>query len=360
MRFVCYRENGMNGSQEPIKKAPRRSLEKLTKLRVEGFPLPEKIQAFYWDNEDRGFGVAISPGGTRTYVVQSRVNAKTVRIKIGTHGRWTIQQAREAAKKLLFQMDAGTDPRAEEKRIKAQVKTLQQLADEYCENKKTKNGHPLSERTKADIQRHVKKSFCKWANEPVRSIDAEACRKRFNEMSATGPVQANQSMRVLRALLNYARKRSKTSDGVATLLVENPVAVITDESMWNAEVERDERIPHDKLGAVWVSLQSLRAASTPTSVDRTLVDYVLFLMLCGARRKEATTLKWDQVKLDEAAPSWHLPDPKNRRPLTRPLSSMAREILAERFEHRDEENPYVFPKRYGDGHIDGMRLAVAS
>lgn len=335
----------------------RRSNEKLTKLRVEGFPLPDKGQAFYWDTDPRGFGVGVTPGGTRTYVAQARINGKSTRIKIGVHGRWTCDEARKKARELLMGMDKGIDPRAEEKKRKAQGITLQQVADDYCANKKTKHGS-LTTRSQADIKRHVKKSFAAWADKPVRNIDSEACRKRFAEMSATGPVQANQAFRILRALLNYARKGSKTDDGIATLLAENPVTVISDKSMWNAETPKDERVPHDKVGAVWAHVQSLRAAGSQTATSRTSADYVAFLMLTGARRGEACGLTWDRVKLDEGAGSWHLEETKNRRPITRPLSEVARELLVARFETRDEENEYVFPGRHGEGHFDGQALSV--
>lgn len=335
----------------------RRSTDNLTKLRVEGFPLPVKGQEFHWDTDPRGFGVGIAPGGTRTYVAQARVAGKSVRVKIGSHGRWTVSQAREAARELLLQMDKGIDPRAEKKKLQAQGITLQQLADDYCANKKTKHG-PLTERTQQDIKRHVLKSFAAWTNKPVRTIDAAACRKRFAEMSATGPVQANQAFRVLRALLNYARKSSKTDEGVATLLAENPVTAISDKSMWNAETPREERIPHDKVGAVWTLIQELRAAGNQTSSSRTCADYVAFLMLTGARRGEACALTWDRVTLEKGAATWHLEDTKNHRPITRPLSEVAREMLVARYEARDEKNPYVFPGRHGASHFDGQALSV--
>lgn len=336
---------------------PRRSTEKLTKLKVENYVALDGRQTFYWDMELRGFGVGITPGGTRTYVAQARVNGKTVRVKIGVHGRWTCDEARRSARDTLIAMDKGVDPRAEERKQKAQGVTLSDLAADYKLNKKTKHGS-LTDRTKQDIDRHVTKSFAAWADKPVRLIDAAACKKRFADMSKVGPTQANQAFRVLRGLLNYARKTSKGADGVATLLVENPVTAITDGSMWNSEKPREERIPFEKVGAVWACLQALRTASKQTRAGRTAADYVCFLMLCGARRSEACELTWDRVNLTENAGTWHLAVSKNHKPITRPLSETARKMLFERFESRDEENPFVFPGRFGEGHFDGQAISV--
>jgi integrase len=125
--------------------------------------------------------------------------------------------------------------------------------------------------------------------------------------------------------------------------------------MWNAEVPKDRRVPHDKVGAVWNYLQAQRAAGNQTKNSRTCADYVAFLMLTAARPGEAQQLTWANVNLEEGAGWWHIEDPKNRKPITRPLSEAAREILAARFKMRDENDPYVFPARSGGGHLKQAR-----
>ena len=59
--------------------------------------------AFIWDDEVKGFGLRVSPGGTRSYVLSYRAgrgrNAPQHRITIGKHGSpWTPELARREAR----------------------------------------------------------------------------------------------------------------------------------------------------------------------------------------------------------------------------------------------------------------------
>ncbi|MES3004291.1 MAG: Arm DNA-binding domain-containing protein [Pseudomonadota bacterium] len=51
-------------------------------------------QTFYRDDELRGFGLRVTASGSRSYIAQGRVGVRTRRVTIGTHGRWTCDEAR--------------------------------------------------------------------------------------------------------------------------------------------------------------------------------------------------------------------------------------------------------------------------
>jgi integrase len=353
----------------------RRSTSKLTERFVNGLKPPATGQDFHWDGGDgavKGFGVGITAAGTRTYVAQGRVNGKSVRLKIGLHGNWNADEARKEAKDLLRSMESGVDPREEKLKAKAQGITLRQVMEDYCAHKKTRLGFPLKDRTKADIKRHVTVSFKDWTDKPVASITPDACLKRFREMSVTGPVSANQALRVLRALLNAAREASETAEGVATILPQNPVSKI--KKKWNAEIPREGRIPHDMIGLAWNWLQA-RRESARTIDDRSSADLVAMLLLTGARLGEMCNLEWEHVKLAEDSGSFHLPDPKNRRAVTLPLNAPARDILRARLALLEEDDPererrakrerpeagrYVFASWGKSGHITEVKKTLAA
>jgi integrase len=113
-----------------------------------------------------------------------------------------------------------------------------------------------------------------------------------------------------------------------------------------------------KVGAFWVALEKLRE-EVRTRDERTCIDYVAFLLLTGARGSEAAELTWDRADLPENAPgSWHLPDPKNGRPVTFPLSTAAKDMLLsikQKQEASEEATPYVFPSWGKTGHITDAR-----
>jgi integrase len=330
---------------------------KLVKSRVELIAPPRSGQAFHWDSELPGFGVRVSASGVRSYVAQGRVKGKTRRVTIGTHGRWTCEEARRQAREILRHMDMGIDPHEEKQRAAALGVTLHEVATAYQRDRELK---PLSKR---DIERHITTTFQEWAERPAAGITRDACMRLFRQVSARSPSQANQAFVILRALLNYARAAYRAPDGTSTL-PENPVAVLSEAKLWNRERARETRIPLSKVGAVWATLEKLRG-EVRTRDEHTCIDYVAFLLLTGARGSEAAELTWDRVDLpDGAVATWHLPDPKNGKPVTFPLSKAARDLLQSRKRKTTERadaneggpaSQYVFPSWGKTGHITDAR-----
>lgn len=81
-------------------------------------PIVESLQAserdqYIWDFELPGFGVKVTPAGSRVYLVQYRMGGRrgrTRRITIGRHGSISAEAAREAAKRIKQTINSGTDP----------------------------------------------------------------------------------------------------------------------------------------------------------------------------------------------------------------------------------------------------------
>lgn len=326
-------------------------MPKLTKTVVEQLSVPATGEKLYWDNELRGFGVRVTALGKRSYIAQGRVHGKSERVTIGPHGRWTCEEARKRARDVLRDMDKGISPRVEKKRLAIQGKTLREVMRDYLADR------TLKPSSRADIEKHVTKSFKAWADEPVVRITRDMCDQRFRELSDGGlhgkrpaPQQANQAFVILRALLTYARGKYRAPDGTP-ILPENPVTVLSETKRWHRSQPRTGRIPDDKIGAVWALLHGTFASDAHTAAARTGAAVVAFLLLTGARWSEAAQLTWDRVNVE--AGWWHLPDPKNRNPVTLPLSRPAQELLELR--PRVRGNPYVFPARSGGKHVIDAR-----
>ena len=323
---------------------PKITPVKLTKTIVENVKLPEKGQAFLWDIELKGFGVRFTPTA-RTYIAQGRVAGRDRRVTLGKHGVLTVQQARKRAQRELFKMSEGKDPVKEKKRREAQGVTLGQVVEAYLKDRRS-----LKESSRADILKHLEGSFSDWKDKPIVSITRDKVLTRFRERSDKSYAQANQAFRNLRALINYATGAYQ-AEGVS-IISENPVKAISDLKMWNHVKPRSGRIPNDKIGTVWNTLQGLRNAPEQTPISRTMADAVTFLLLTGARWSEMASLTWDRVNLDEGY--WHIPDPKNRTSVTFPLSSGAVDILKE----RPQKGEHVFPARTATGHIIEARSVL--
>lgn len=324
---------------------------KLTKTVVEKLPIPATGQALFWDDELPGYGVRVTATGVRSYIVQGRANGKERRVTIGQHGKphgdaktetLTADKARKLAMGLIASLSKGVDPVVEKERKETLAVTLQDVCNVYCKERRTKKGGELTPRTKADIQRHIEKSFTDWKDRPVAKITRDMCSGKFTELSAKGATQANQAFRILRALLNYAREAYRP--GGVPILLENPVSVVSGKKMWNPNNARNGRIPLEQVGAVWNLLQHKRATDAVLPAGKTGADIVLFLMLTGCRWSEAAQLTWDRVNLSNG--TWHIPDPKNHNEVTFPIPAPLRTMLETRT--KTKGNPYVFPSRLKD------------
>jgi integrase len=315
---------------------------KLTKSFVDNLTLPTSGQTLIWASEPKGFGIRLTPK-SRVYVVQARVNGKTRRVTLGTHGVITADQAYKKAIKALAEMIDGIDPSAEKARKKALSVTLRKVADDYIYDR----GNKLKASTIKDINRQIDVNFSTWANKPISSITREKTSRKHTEISKRAPGQADLAFRVLRALFNYAMSEYRPDD--TPILLENPVNVLSQSKKWNKLKPRETRIPNDQIGNAWNKLKSLREDPAQTTVGKTNADLITFLLLTGARLNEGSALTWDRVNLDEG---WfYLPDPKNSNPVILPLSTELIKILAA----RPRKNKYIFPARSTDGHITDPR-----
>ena len=318
----------------------------LTNLRVDRARLPVSGQTFVWCSQDHGFGVRLNASGTRTFVVQGRVDGRERRVSIGRRDVFTVDRARDRAREILRSMRMGIDPVAEKEKQAHMAVTLRQAIADYGANKRTKNG-PLKARTQMDIDAHSRRSFADWLDKPVTSITRDACADRFAELSKRGPTTANQAFRYLRSILNYARNRHWVDD--EPLLRHNPVDVLN--YSWHPAKARSERIPCDRIGAVWRMLGVQARDGSVARGERTAAAFVQFLILTGARLREACELTWDRLNLDHPLPSWVIRPEQSKTGSGRvlPLSAQAAAIL--RSQPHVADSAFVFTSRDGKSHV---------
>ena len=324
---------------------------KLNKTTVEAIEPPDKGYALVWDSEQSAFGLRITASGVRSYIVETRVSGKTRRVTLGKHGKLTADDARRNAKSVISSMTLGTDVTAEKRREKTLGVTLGQVVTAYKKNRVTRSGEPLKARTKADIDRHLEKNLSEWKDKPITAIRRDMVLAKYEALKESSIAQANQCMRVLGALINYASERYRTPDD-ERIIVDNPTHVLKRTKTLQAVKPRKTMVPLDRLGEYWSELQNLRTDPALLDSGRTAADMAALLMLTGIRLGEATTLKWSSVDLDAA--SMHLADTKNRTSVTLPLSDQAVEILRS----RQSDAEYVFTGRYGRGYMKNCRTQL--
>jgi hypothetical protein len=112
---------------------------KITKRAVDAVR-PGDRDSFIWDTETKGFGLKVTPTGSRIYVLQARLSGELRRYTIGKHGSsWMPDKARTEALRLRGQIANGIDP-AEAKNEAKRGLRIAELCDLYlvegCDKKK--------------------------------------------------------------------------------------------------------------------------------------------------------------------------------------------------------------------------------
>ncbi|MCO6413529.1 MAG: integrase family protein [Thiogranum sp.] len=323
-------------------------MAKLSNSSVASLPVPAKGQKLHWCSSLSGFGVRVTASGAKSYIVQGRIKGtgKERRYTIGPCHLLDYAEARKRALDRLRELHDGKDPQVEKRKRLAQGLTLREVMKDYIKNKRTKHG-PLRPSSKADIEKCVTKVLADWADKPVTTITRESVVKRFRELSASGPAQANQVFRNLRALCNWARETSVAPDGTYPILPINPVVQAFKSVQWNKEEAREEFVPLPKLGAVWNMLTERADNERFHPADVTAAHLVMFLILTGARIGEGSALRWSQVNLDDEVPSFTFAETKNHNVVTIPLSTQLQALLKARVAVRRKNEEYVFPSRAG-------------
>jgi integrase len=315
---------------------------KLSKSSIDKLPIPESQPAFHRDDEIRGFGVKVFPSGVKTFFLEKRVAGKVKRITIGRFGELTAEQARKQAVKLAGQIASGGDPVAEKRQAELKAITLAEAFADYLGTRKD-----LKPKTLKDYERVIGKAFDDWRGKPLLSITKDMVAKRHTLLGEqSGEAWANLSMRVLRALFNFAAGRYEDSQG-RSLIAENPVKRLSQTRAWYRVERRQTVIKLHELQAWFSGVMALG--------NEILRDYLLLMLLTGLRRNEAAKLQWADVDL--AAKTLTVRDPKNRRDHTLPLSDFLFDMLARR--KTGAVNGYVFPGAGAGGYIVEPRKQMA-
>lgn len=310
--------------------------KKLTKKFVDSAVCEEgKIQTIYWDSELKCFGIRVTPTN-KTYVVQTRVSGKSVRVTIGKHGPFTPEQARTDAKRLLVDMARGLNPNQFKKDCAAKGVTLKEAYQTYIASRK------LSETTLRDYDKAMRLGFHDWADKPVTAISRGIVESRFNLLSEKSAAQANQMFRFLRALLNFAKEKYASLDG-EPLFPSNPCDRLTALKKWHAIPRRTRYLEPHQIKPWFEALDKLEH-----DTEHTLKDFCIFVLLTGCREQEAAQLKWENVDLVGGTVSFVLT--KNHKTHTLPLGPWLKNLIVQRHKTHGS-GTYVFPANNQYGHL---------
>lgn len=304
-------------------------------------PNGKSSQAFYRDSVIAGFGLRVTSGGAKSFIVEKRVDGRVKRKTLGRYGNLTVEQARKEAQKFLGKVASGVDPIREGQEKRARRITLNDAFQDYLATRKN-----LKPNTLNDYKRSMKEMFKDWQTRALSDISRDMVITRHAEYGARSPARADNGMRILRAIFNHALQRYQDASG-KPFLVANPVEVLSHQRAWY-KVERRQTLIKDHQLKAWYE-------ATMQLNNQTTRDYLHLVLLTGLRRTEAATLTWEQVDFKEKTLT--ITETKNSRIHRLPFSDAIEELLQRRFD--EKSSPFVFPSDSERGHLSEPRTAIA-
>jgi len=128
-----------------------------------------------------------------------------------------VEQARKKATVFTGQVADDKNPIAEKKARQVKGTTLLQAFEDYLQTRKD-----LKDTTIHDYQRNIDGPFEDWQNKPLVEITKDMVELRHRTLGKKSHARANNAMRLLRAIFNYARKKYEDAQGNPVILI-NPV-----------------------------------------------------------------------------------------------------------------------------------------
>jgi hypothetical protein len=111
-------------------KSPKRR-EPLTEKRIDSLKCPAELeQVFLRDTTVPGLAVRCTAAGTKSFVFESKLNRRSMRVTLGLCDHWGIDDVRKAARALAVQIDKGIDPRQAKRELLLVEQQKEQAANE--------------------------------------------------------------------------------------------------------------------------------------------------------------------------------------------------------------------------------------
>lgn len=275
----------------------------LTDAGIRSLEHPKRGQVTYWDKGLKSFGLRLSQGGSRSFIVMLGTDRR--RVTIGRYPTVSLGEARKQAKVLLAEEALG--------RFRPARKAFDDAKTEFLVACSRKN----KPRTVKDYTWHLDRHF-PFGRKTVGEITPRDVLRLLNQLNDTPSVKRHAFV-VARAFFRWCIREQ--------LIEQSPVANL---DVPVREASRDRVLSENELCAL---TGALRTNETPFK------RIALLLLYTGQRRGEIAHLEWDWIGEDTIT----LPSSitKNRRTHTFPFGPSVRAILDSIPVHVN--CPYVFP-----------------
>ncbi len=318
---------------------------------------PRRKDLYIRDTKLIGFYIRIRSHGKKTYNCEAKLNGigKKVTVSIGDCSLFTAQQARKMAQENLVKIKTGVNPKEEFKKQLADGHTLVDLIEEYVSIR------DLAPSTVKDYRYRIPNQMPKLCSKDIKDLTVDDFDSWWS--GAKAKVSREIALRYVSSLLQYAIARKYIDENAAQDFRKGVLGGI------KKRPPKQTHISKDKIEDWVVSLVRLSpphpdfkdfkgpdAYWEEPSISETTRDYVLFLLVTGKRKSEASNLIWKDIDFDVKTIT--IQKTKSGKIDILPMTNLLWHMLKYRFESKTKHKEYVFPNKYGSGPIVDIRRTL--
>jgi integrase len=308
---------------------------KLTDARVKALKPRPKTYALF-DEDLRGFGIRVSPRGTKSFTFVYRLNGRKKRLSLGKFPFVSLADARAEAHKALGAVKGERkDPRESREQgdpPKPGGLTVQKLTEHYLDSDRFKSAREASRHQfRTIIEDEIRPAL---GTRPLATVSpADLVDWSQGIIDRGAPTTANQSFKILRLVWNWARRRL-VRHGVP------PFPLAGYGKPWEGERPRKRHLSPDLMR---------RFVEAIDEEPRSTATWWLLMLLNLTRKTETCLLEKSEVIWEsERGPYLIIPaeKSKNHQPLYQPLTDHSALLLRLAVE-RSGDSGWVMPGRKG-------------
>jgi integrase len=308
-----------------VKSLSKDGIETVRKFTDRGIPnsvIDGQSQTDYWDKSLPGFGLRVSAGGTRTWMVMYRYNGTKRRMKLGNYPAKGLADARNDAKAALKKAEDGQDPAAEKRRLKIRMDTVEDLAKLYVEQyaKKRKRSWLKDEQI---LNREVIPVIGRMRIIDVKRHDIRAVLQPIIDRDSM--IRATHTLQVIRKMFNWAIDEKD-------MPIVNPAARMKSPGVAN---NRARYLSEEEFFLFWKALD-------PAELGWLGVAAFQLIALTMQREMEVLRMRWQDIDWNSGL--WTIPadHAKNTFEHVVPLGEYALACLGYLFDMAAPGDIYVF------------------
>lgn len=265
-----------------------------------------KQQSILWDAKTPGLGLRATINDSKSYIFETRLHGKTLRLTIGDVRTWTIGKAQVEATRLKTLCDQGVDPRVHmaELRVKAegarkeaerQDVTVAEAWSAYiaaCKPKWSERhyrdhmaaAHRGGQEKPRGKGKTIPGPIASFMSLRLAELDSDAISAWLIKESIQRPTVTALAFRLLRAFINWASSEPKYSGLVAP---ETHKGRSVRTAVPTSQPKHGDCLQREQLPAWFDAVQKIR--------NPVISTYLQALLITGARREEMASLRWDDV-----------------------------------------------------------------